>query len=188
MTNASRGVFFAIVFSLLCYVTQAGIPVQVVSFPGSVSELVAPNGAAKVVNRDPSGDEGFHSLFILVNGRTEQLIYQYARGVQVSWSPGSQYIFVTDHMGSTNATCLVIDARSGRKIDLLPQAKELGGSVASTLSSPHAYLECQQWRSENEILAKAYGWGTKDSSDKTFELVYALDKGFRVIGTHTDPP
>jgi hypothetical protein len=149
-----------------------------VAFPGIRTELAAPNGKLLLKNVDPADDEQPHQLILVAAGRPDRLIYRYGRHVDVSWSPSSRYIFVTDFNGSSESTCVLIDVGSGTSINLRSRATASNRQAAAILSNIHAYMECVKWLSSSEVLLKVWGYSDSTEGENELRLKYAIGGGF----------
>jgi hypothetical protein len=167
-----------LVGALTASVLNARAADAVVSFPGDQSDLLAPNGKLRIVNRDPSDSDHLHELFLREQGKPDKKVYSYSRHVRVAWAPDSKHLFVTDYVGSTDSTCVLIDVATNIRTDLGLKAKKLPGQVSVILSNPHEYLECVRWLSGPEVLVLVHGYGGSQAGEQSATLKYVLGSGF----------
>ncbi len=152
------------------------------TFPGPSSELASPDGRMRVVNHDPEGSEGKHSL-LLEEGASpqEKVHHEYGRHVSVAWSPSSKYLTITDYAESTDATCFLYDVQSGTKVDLGREAERSSKAIAHLMGNEHAYFACARWLSPSRILIKVSAWGCNASSGKDEVFEYTIGNGFKLL-------
>jgi hypothetical protein len=155
------------------------------SFPGTTTELPAPDGRMRVINRDPE-DGGKHILLLKeVAAAKEKLLHAYSRHVSVAWSPNSRYLAITDYAESTDAMCFLYDVQSDKKIALAKEAKRSSKTIASLMGNEHAYFTCTQWQNPSSILIKVKAWGRNNPSGKEEFFEYTVGDGFKQAAPST---
>jgi hypothetical protein len=179
-TSANRTVplVLAVIAAFLAPLAQ---PREVTAtFPGAQSELASPDGTMRIVNHDPDDNDHPHVLLLTRPGLGDKTLHEYGRHVRVTWAPDSKHVAITDYEESTDATCLIVDILAGTKTDLRAVSARDHGVLSNVLSNEHAYLECQDWLSSDQISFKAHGWGTSDPSGRELYGVYALNGKVRL--------
>jgi len=149
------------------------------SFPVNQTVLTSPNGKLHIKNVDPSDDVQTHKLILSTDGKPDREIYGYGRSVDVSWSPNSRYISVTDFAGSSESTCVLIDVQAGTSMDLRLLLRAASPKAAAILSNIHSYLECVRWLSSSEVLVKIHGYSGSTENEDELSLGYEIGGGFR---------
>jgi hypothetical protein len=172
----------AVAIAFLAGVTGSHAESFSATFPGPSSEVASPDGRLRVVNHDPDGSEGRHSL-LLKKGTSnqEKVLHEYARHVSVAWSPSSKYLTITDYAESTDATCYLYDVQSGTKVDLGREAERSSKPIAHLMANGHAYFACARWLSPSRILIKVSAWGRNASSGKDEVFEYTIGNGFKRV-------
>jgi hypothetical protein len=86
-------------------------------------------------------------------GQAPVVVDEYLRDVDVSWSPDSRYVAITDWIGSNVADCYMIDvSRPDNKTsvtDRLPKLREAANS--------HFYVSCGRWVNSMKIAVQVEG-------------------------------
>jgi hypothetical protein len=127
--------------------------VALARFPGG-APLASPSGRFVVENEDRNPDAAVrhaHALH-LVERRTRErhLLLEYGREVAAAWAPDRDALAITNHVGSTQSTLLVVLVEPGgtlRQVDvgeaLYAAFPSLRGELVSYL---HVHLELVRWR------------------------------------------
>ena len=158
----------ALVFIILAAATA--------QFPFGPVTLHSPDGAWQITNVDPVGNEAPHRLVLSSRGGAERLLFSYGRHVRVAWSPDSLHIAITDYSGSTDADCVITDARNLASINVAEQVKRTSGQFAHIMGNQHRYVECLAWTSDREVRVRAHGYGDADPNGATVVTTYRLPK------------
>jgi hypothetical protein len=119
--------------------------------------------------------------------RSRELIKEYERTLDVSWSPDSRFFFVNDNSGSTDARCSVYEPISQEQASipklkvtdiakLLPVADP---TVGQFLNAGHSYLKVKQWLNAHELLVTLTGHN--DDPHRGFTMQYRVDLRGKVL-------
>jgi len=119
-----------------------------------VREWLSPDRQVRISSvKIGSENEIGYQLRLSKAGHTSVIVDQYFRAVDVSWSPGSKYVAVTDWMGSNVSDCYIVDTDhpEGRfsMTEALPKLPEEADS--------HFYVSYQGWESVETIRVRASG-------------------------------
>jgi hypothetical protein len=139
-------------------------------YPNSDKPLVAPNRLLMIVNRDRDDVDPPHSLYLL-DRRTaaKRKLYSYARSVNVSWSPDSSKISITDFGGSDFANCVVLTLSDGSSVDVSADLQRRPDLRPYFEDNDHVYCEIVRWMNVDTLLVRVHGYG--DRNRKAFNIV-----------------
>jgi len=125
---------------------------------------------------------------VLVDSRSgkQHKVRDYARHVEVLWSPASDAFVVNDFEGSdTTRPILYALPWSDSQTDLLENLTDFlrtRGQEKLVLQNGHIYLSVQRWINPKELLCRleAYGEASPHGSGFKGDYVYKIGEGFRV--------
>jgi hypothetical protein len=146
------------------------------TFPGVKADCAARTGGATVQWRQPTVSHR-HQLFLRVRpGMQPVPIHEFARSVDVLWSPDAHALAITDHAESTDSTVWVVrlDAPD-RPADVESAFKATFGALPELYRNAHRYFKATAWRSPSvlELAVRAYDAGPNDEYNGRF--TYRLD-------------
>jgi len=173
--------------TLLSAVIASGASAQGVSFPGAKSETESPDGRYVIHNSDSLSENPAHTLTLVeAKSRSAIKIYQYARSVDVLWSPASDAFVINDYEGSDSAKPLLYDVPwTGTKTDILKEFTRFmrrRHEEKLVLNNDHVYFTVRRWINPRELLCQleAYGEASPHGSGFKGFYVYRIGEGFRV--------
>jgi WD40 repeat protein len=165
-------------------------PPKIISLPQgavSLSYIPSPDGKWTLVFECPNNCSR-RTLWIEERGkRSRELIKEYDRSLDVSWSPDSRLFFVNDNSGSTDARCYVYEPVSLKQAELA-KLKETDvaklvlaadSNAEQFLKAGHSYLKAKQWLNTHELLVTVTGHD--DESHRGFTLQYRVDLRGKVL-------
>lgn len=116
-------------------------------------------------------DDAGYRLTLVRKGHQPVVVDEYLRSVDVLWSPDSQYVAVTDWVGSNVADCYVIDTvHPELKTSVTTALPKLPEDVPNS----HFYVSCARWRGPKSIVVEVSGH-TDSAPVHEFEYHFALD-------------
>jgi hypothetical protein len=156
------------------------------SFPGPKSESRSPDGRYSVKNM--LAEHAQRAYLVLVDRKSgmQHKVRDYARHVEVLWSPASDAFVVNDFEGSDSTRpILYFVPWAGNNTDLLQKLTDfLRGRREEKLviGNGHVYLTVARWVNDQEILCRleAYGEASPHGSGFDGYYVYKIGDGFRV--------
>lgn len=128
-------------------------------FPGPQMQVNSPDQRYQILDHDCDQCEIAHFLTIKRIGKTEQRkILDYARHIELSWSPLSSLFYVNDAISSDETRCYLYAPVELNKIDLFELVLKLEKNNAAFHSNHHRYLTCTAWHKHQLSLEfRAYG-------------------------------
>jgi hypothetical protein len=159
---------------------------QKASFPGPESEARSPDGRYSIKNI--LYDDARRAYLVLIDRRSgkQHKVRDYARHVEVLWSPASDAFVVNDFEGSDSTRPILYFVPWARNnIDLLQKLTDFLRARRQeklVLRNGHVYLTVQRWINDQEILCRleAYGEASPVGSGFKGDYVYKIGEGFRV--------
>lgn len=109
---------------LLSAVIASGASAPSVSFPAAKSETESPGGRYVIRNSDSLSENPAHTLTLVIEAKSASAIkvYQYARSVDILWSPASDVFVINDYEGSDSTRPFLYDVPwTGTKTDILKE-------------------------------------------------------------------
>jgi hypothetical protein len=137
-----------------------------------------------VVNVD-SDSEPYHTVFLATDGSNERReLFTYERGMEVLWSPNSQFFVVNDYAGSDYSRCRVHSVETGKApIQIWDEllASQSANVRSLLLDNHHVYIAATRWVTSISFNLKAWGYGDKSPSGSGFvrHFTYTVGQGFQ---------
>jgi hypothetical protein len=162
------------------------------SFPGPESEARSPDGRYSIKNTFYEHAQRAYLLFIDRRSGKQHKIRDYARHVEVLWSPASNAFVVNDYEGSDSTRPILYsvpwttsDKDLLQNTDLLQKLTDflrVRREEKLVLGNGHVYLTVQRWINPEELLCllQAYGEASPHGSGFEGRYVYKIGDGFRV--------
>jgi len=127
--------------------------------------------------KEGGADDLGYQLLLIRAGHEPVVVDEYLRDVDVLWSPDSNYVAITDWIGSNVADCYVIDVAAPRNkmsvTDRLPKLREAAIS--------HFYVSCTRWLNARKIAVQVEGH-TDDTPSYDFNYPFVFDIiGMRIM-------
>jgi hypothetical protein len=156
------------------------------SFPGPKSEVRSADGRYSVKNiLDEHAQRAYLVLIDRGSGK-QRKVRDYARHVEVLWSPASDAFVVNDFEGSDSTRPILYSLPlSSSQTDLLEKLTEFlrtRGEEKLVRVNGHVYLTVQRWINPEELLCRLQAYGEASPHGSGFEgrYVYKIGEGFRV--------
>lgn len=157
-----------------------------VLFPGPKSEVRSPDARYSV--RNVLYDQARSAYLVLIDKKSgkQHKVRDYARHVEVLWSPASDAFVVNDFEGSDSTRPILYSVPwTGKDIDLLQKLTDFLRAQRKekiVLGNDHVYLTVQRWINSEELLCKLEAYGEASPHGSGFEgrYVYKIGEGFRV--------
>jgi hypothetical protein len=153
---------------------STALAAAVAQFPFGPAVLHSPDGTWQITNEDPVGNEASHRLILRHEGGAGRTLYSYGRHLRVAWSPDSRRIAITDYVGSNVAECVVVDADTLHRTDVMADAARTSDRIARVLRNFHSYFECPGWVSPTVLRVRASGYGDSDPKGAAVNTTYRL--------------
>jgi hypothetical protein len=163
----------------------------VVSLPqGPVTRIPSPDRKWMLVFEFPAADKSLAAdcragenqvrrLWIRHHGSGDRtLVRDFARSLDISWSPDSRHFFVNDASGSTDTLGYVYDPVTLKPTGLSDVVTSADPSAKKYLGAGHSYLEANRWINSQELLVTL--WGHFDEERIGFKIKYRVDLNGRV--------
>ena len=120
--------------------------------------------------KEPGYDLWLHHL-----GHKPVVIDEYYRSVDVAWSPDSEYVAVTDWIGSNVADCYLVDVAKPESVFSVTSAVP---SLPESPDNSHFYVSCKNWEGSRKIKVEVSGH-TDESDSHEFDYRFVFD-----VNTH----
>ncbi len=185
MTTAAR-TRWLVTIVLLSTALVLGASDKKVSFPGPESEARSPDGRYSIKNMLYDNAQRAYLLFVDRTSGKQHKIHDYARHVEVLWSPASDAFVVNDFEGSDSTRPILYSVpTTGTDTDLLQKLTDFLRARREeklVLGNGHVYLTVQRWINPEELLCllQAYGEASPHGSGFEGRYVYKIGDGFRV--------
>lgn len=173
--------------ALLSAVIASGASAQILSFPGAKLETESPDGRSMIRNSDSLSESPAHTLTLVeAKSGSSIKIYQYARSVDVLWSPASDAFVINDYEGSDSTRPFLYEVPwTGTKTDILKEFTRFmrrRHEEKLVLKNDHVYFTVRRWINPRELLCQfeAYGEASPRGSGLKGFYVYRIGEGFRV--------
>src|ERR1051325_5404402 len=156
-----------VVLIALLFANQAGLSFEVYTQPRQITgveiPIASPDGRFELFyKQDETSNEMYpdHQIWLASKIRPfeTRLLYSYIRDADVSWSPDSTMVAITDFEGSSNSHVVLFRIRPFPEID---QLSEIDGFVEAH--------EQEMLANHDHFYAKVVGW-TLDSASLAIEL------------------
>jgi hypothetical protein len=146
------------------------------TFPGVMARCAAPSGSAIVEWREQNGTQG-HQLFLRGgSGVKSVLIHQFARSVDVLWSPDGRALAITDHAESTDSSVWVIKLDApNHPANVESALKATFGAVPDVYRNGHPYFQANAWRSRSVVEFAIRAYDAAPNSEYAGQFLYRLN-------------
>lgn len=124
---------------------------------GPISRIPSPDGKWILVFECPNECKERKLWIEEVVSHKRSPIKEYERSLDISWAPNSQFFFVNDNSGSTNARCYVYEAATLKEIDVEKLILAKDASAQQFLNSGHSYLRAKHCIESHSLLVVLEG-------------------------------
>jgi len=137
-----------------------------------IREWVSPDHQARVSSVAIGSESSPEfQLRLTRKGYPAVIIDDYVRNVDMTWSPDSRYIALTDWMLSNVADCYIINVA---KPDSRQSVAQAVPKLREDPANSHFYVSCQHWKNSRQIEVRVAGH-TDDPSVHEFEYRFVYN-------------